>query len=78
MYGGMETAAMYVGPPRGTFAGLAERSGFSEYECRLAARNGRLVSIIRVAELRDLRRRHPSGHLSGAVALAQLRGRQVW
>jgi hypothetical protein len=79
MYGGMEVAAMYVGPPRGTFAGLAERSGFTEAECALAAQTNRLAIIIRLAQLRSQRRsrRRDHGHLSGAVALAQVRARMA-
>jgi hypothetical protein len=47
------------GKPGGTFAGLALQSGFSEAECAMAARNDMLIGIVRVAELRARRERHP-------------------
>jgi hypothetical protein len=69
---------------RGTFDTLAERSGFSVLECRLAAATGRLAGIVRVAQARDAgRKRLLEGLppvppvLSGREALARMRMRRT-
>ena len=72
---GVETA---TGPRSSdAFAGLAARSGFSAWQCRLAAAagDGRLAAIIRIAELRD---RGRQGALAGLPPVPGcLTGRQA-
>ena len=72
------------GAGRGTFDGLAERSGFSVLECRLAASTGRLAGIVRVAQARDAgRKRALAGlppvppTLTGREALLRLRMKRL-
>lgn len=73
---------MRLGPSRGVFAGLADQSGFTEAECRLAARMGRLASLVQVAELRnrsrraaEYRRAREQAGYQSAYALARLQVR---
>jgi hypothetical protein len=74
MYG-VEYAAVRDGlpvwPPRGLFTTLAEQSGFTERQCRLAAETGRLASII------ACQTRSRPGGITGAVALLQLQARRA-
>lgn len=69
---------------RGTFDHLAERSGFSPAECRLAAATGRLADVVRVMQARDAGRRRVLAGLppvppvlSGREALARMRMRRL-
>lgn len=86
----MRRAVEYTGGPGpvlprpGTFDGLAERSGFTAHECRLAAATGRLAAIVRVAQRREAARREVLGGLppvppvlSGREALARMRLRRL-
>ena len=51
------------------FAGLAASRGFTERECELAARTGRLAAIVACPPVEQR-----GGRVSGAVALARLQG----
>jgi hypothetical protein len=60
------------------FRGLASASGFTTRQCEVAAVSGRLVDVVRIAQLRRRRTRAESPTyrgrrtLSGAQALARL------
>lgn len=70
MYGGsVEQAAILLEPKRGPFHTLAARSGFSERECALAARTGRLAGVVACAEVRQ--------RTDGMEARRQLERRRV-
>jgi hypothetical protein len=77
---GVERAVVWGAPvsdARGVFASLADSRGFTQAECRLAARTGRLAAIIACPPLEG-RGSRLSGRTSGAVALnhlQQLKGR---
>jgi hypothetical protein len=67
----VEVATLAGGPPRSVFYGLAVSRGFTERECALAARTGRLIDIINCPPV-ETRSHRASGTLSGAVALVRL------
>ena len=61
--------AVWGGPPEGrtAFYGLARSRGFTERECEIAAKTGRLVDIIACPPVESR-----GGRLSGAQALVRL------
>jgi hypothetical protein len=69
----VETAAQLPGHTTGPFAGLARASGLSVRDCQLAAASGRLVDVIRVAEVR--RRAPVTTAVQARLRLLELRYR---
>jgi hypothetical protein len=66
--------AVWGAPPsegRGAFASLADSRGFTERECALAARTGRLAAIVACPPI-EQRSHRSSGRTRGAAALLQL------